>query len=221
MTVGTIAAGVGARLHAIRQEWQLSLREVEERTLRLAQDRNNPSYQVSAAWLNRLEREKHELTVSKLAALSEIYNVPMEHLLRSTHSADDHNLVFNPVPQVPDETTLLLQDGSVSFPYRRGIVGKKDRASEPMIPAGSIVKIDTRDRVVSLRKNWAHEFKRPIYFLKTREGYVCGWCELDKNSEWLTLIPHPLSPASSRRWKYRTEVQSLGRVVAVAVRIAA
>jgi hypothetical protein len=52
----------------------------------------------------------------------------------------------------------------------------------------------------------------------TREGYVCGWCELDRNSEWLTLIPHPLSPASSRRWKYRTEIEGLGRVVVVAIR---
>jgi hypothetical protein len=52
----------------------------------------------------------------------------------------------------------------------------------------------------------------------TREGYVCGWCELDASSEWLTLIPHPLSPASSRRWKYRTEIENLGRVTAVAIR---
>jgi hypothetical protein len=50
-------------------------------------------------------------------------------------------------------------------------------------------------------------------------AYVCGWCELDRNSEWLTLIPHPLPPASSRRWKYRTEIESLGRVVAVAVQL--
>jgi hypothetical protein len=73
--------------------------------------------------------------------------------------------------------------------------------------------------VVALRKDWKHEFQRPIYFLMTREGYVCGWCELDKKSEWLTLVPHPLSPASSRRWKYRTEIENLGRVVVVAIRL--
>jgi hypothetical protein len=50
-------------------------------------------------------------------------------------------------------------------------------------------------------KDWTHEFQRPIYFPMTREGYVCGLCELDENSEWLTLVPNPLSPASSRRWK--------------------
>jgi hypothetical protein len=36
-------------------------------------------------------------------------------------------------------------------------------------------------------------FQRPIYFLMTRDAYVRGWCELDKNSEWLTLIPLPVA----------------------------
>jgi hypothetical protein len=34
------------------------------------------------------------------------------------------------------------------------------------------------------------------------------------------MIPHPLSPAPSRRWKYRTEIENLGRVVAVAMQYA-
>ena len=95
--------------------------------------------------------------------------------------------------------------------YRRGIIGKRDRTLDPMIPPGSIVHIDTRERSISTSKSWAHDW--PIYFLMTRDGYVCGWCELDGDSEWLTLIPHPLSPAPSRRWKYRTEIENLGRVV--------
>jgi hypothetical protein len=59
-----------------------------------------------------------------------------------------------------------------------------------LIPAGSVVKIDTRKRQISSKKDWTREFQRPIYFLATREGNVCGWCELDKTSEWLNLIPH-------------------------------
>jgi hypothetical protein len=60
----------------------------------------------------------------------------------------------------------------------------------------------------------------PIFFLLTRDGYACGWCELDEDSEWLTLIPHPLSPVPARRWKYRTEIENVGRVVAVSVPLA-
>jgi transcriptional regulator with XRE-family HTH domain len=60
---------IGVRLRRIRQERQLPLREVEERSLRFAQEWGNQSYRVSASWLDRLEREEHELTVNKLVVL--------------------------------------------------------------------------------------------------------------------------------------------------------
>ena len=63
---GLVSVGIGAKLRTIRQQWQLSLREVEERSLRFAQEQGDKSYQVSASWLVRLEREDHELTVTKL-----------------------------------------------------------------------------------------------------------------------------------------------------------
>jgi transcriptional regulator with XRE-family HTH domain len=246
---GSFVAGIGVRLRTIRRQWQLSLREVEERSLRFAQERGNQSYQVSASWLDRLEREEHELTVNKLIALADIYNVPTEQLLRSIYPANSqppllrqlsspnatllltegpledqakYLLPDTPVPdQTPEETTLILSENGQSLaPYRRGIIGKRDLTLDPMIPAGSIVHIDTQKRAISTRRDWSHEFKRPIYFLMTRDSYVCGWCELDKNSDWLTLIPHPLSPASSRRWKYRTEIENVGRVIVVAIRLA-
>jgi transcriptional regulator with XRE-family HTH domain len=242
-----VSVGIGAKLRTIRQQWQLSLREVEERSLRFAQERGNLSCKLSASWLNRLEREEHELSVSKLIVLADIYNLPTEQLLRSIYP-DDQRPVLKQLSspnatmlltggwleeqatyllpdtlgrnQPPDETGLLsIDDGPSPAPYRRGILGKRDRTLDPMIPAGSIVQIDTQRRAISSRKDWTHEFQRPIYFLMTRDGYVCGWCELDRDSEWLTLTPHPLSPASSRRWKYRTEIESLGRVVAVAIRL--
>jgi hypothetical protein len=63
-------------------------------------------------------------------------------------------------------------------PYRRGIIGMRDHTLDPMIAAGSIVQIDTQKRVISARRDWTHEFQRPIYSLTTRDTYVCGWCEL-------------------------------------------
>jgi transcriptional regulator with XRE-family HTH domain len=242
-------AGIGSRLRAIRRQWQLSLREVEERCLRFAQERGNQSYQVSASWLDRLEREEHELTVNKLIVLAEIYNLPTEQLLRSMYPADTQPMLLRQLSspnatmlltegpleeqaryllpdtlaleQPPDETTLLSAENvSLPAPYRRGIIGRRDRTLDPMIPAGSIVQIDTQKRAISSRRDWTHEFQRPIYFLTTRDAYVCGWCELDRDSDWLTLVPHPLSPASSRRWRYRKEIENVGRVTFVAIRLA-
>jgi transcriptional regulator with XRE-family HTH domain len=240
-------AGIGSRLREVRQQWRLSLREVEERSRRFAQQRGNRCYQVSASWLNRLEREEHELTVNKLIVLADIYNLPTEQLLRSLYPGDPQPILLREpsspdatilltcgpmdeqarylLPDAggaapPDETTLLSTDnGSLPVSYKRGIIGKRDCALDPMIPAGSIVQIDSRKRAIASRRDWTLEFHRPIYFLMTREGYVCGWCELDRNSEWLTMIPHPLSRAPIRRWRYRTEIENLGRVVLVAIRL--
>jgi transcriptional regulator with XRE-family HTH domain len=239
-------AGIGARLRMIRQQWGLSLREVEQRSRSIAQKRGDPSFQVSASWLTRLESDGHELTVNKLIALAEIYSIPIDQLLRSNclgnaesltlpspsattlpmegsqKSQANHLLSDTPFrDQWPDETTLLpKKDAPSPTPYRRGIIGRLDLTLFPMIPPGSTVQIDTRNLAISARRNWTHEFQRPVYFLMTRVGYVSGWCELDRNSEWLTLIPHPLSPASSRRWKYREEIENLGRVISVVVRLA-
>jgi transcriptional regulator with XRE-family HTH domain len=238
--------GIGAKLRSIRQQWQLSLREVEERSLRFAQERGNLAFRLSASWLNRLEREEHELSVSKLIVLADIYDLPTERLLRYVCPEDQRSVIKqlsgpnatmlltggrlddqagNLLPDVLgldqplDETGLLSAHDGLSAPGRRGIIGKRDRTLDPMIPPGSIVQIDTQRRSISSRKDWTHEFQRPIYFLMTRDEYVCGWCELDKASDWLTLIPHPLSPVASRRWKYRTDIENIGRVVGVAIRL--
>jgi transcriptional regulator with XRE-family HTH domain len=239
--------GLGARLRALRQQWRLSLREVEQHSRRIARERSDPSYKVSASWLNRLESDEHELTVHKLIVLAEIYSISTDQLIGSTDTAEAQSPSLDQLhspnatmlltegsrksqakrlrsatlfpDQSPDQTTLLpAGDKPSPTPYRRGIIGELDLTLNPMIRSGSIVRIDTGNREISSTKNWTHEFQRPIYFLMTPEGYVCGWCELDSNSEWLTLIPHPLSPASSRRWKYRTEVENLGRVIAVVIR---
>jgi transcriptional regulator with XRE-family HTH domain len=235
---------IGLKLRKIRQKWHLSLREVEERSLRLAQEWGNQSYQVSASWLVRLEREGHELTVNKLIALADIYNVPPEQLLRSISPVSPQPMLKQrpgpnatmlladgplgqqaqyllpdaPFVDPPDATTLLRPENGQSLsPHLRGIIGKRDRTLDPMLPAGSVVHVDTRNRVISSRRDWKQEFQRPIYFLMTGDAYICGWCELDNASDWLTLIPHPLSPDSIRRWKYRTEIENMGRVVAAAI----
>jgi transcriptional regulator with XRE-family HTH domain len=197
-----VAEGLGLVLRTIRQQWQLTLREVAERSHRFAHKTGNPSYSVSAGWLNRIENGKHELTVNKLLLLADIYSVPTEQLLRFASDRDG----------LPEATTLLTAPAG---PYTWGVIGKRDQTMHPMIPSGSIVLINTEDREISSRRDWTNEFQRPIYFLKTRDECLCGWCELDKNSEWLTLIPHPLSPASSRRWRYRTEIENVGRVISL------
>jgi hypothetical protein len=122
----------------------------------------------------------------------------------------------------PDETTLLPTENAPSrTPYLRGIIGKLDPTLDPMIPTGSIVQIDIGKPEISPTKDWTHEFERPIYFLKTKDGYVCGWCELDEDSQSLILILHRyrLPPAGdgsmgqkSKTWKSYECCDSVGRM---------
>ncbi len=239
--------GIGGKLRAARIQWQLTLREVEERSLRLAQEWGNPAYRISASWLDRVERENRGLSATKLIVLAVIYSLTAEQMLAlcppasATSPQVDHVsspnatvlLTQGPLEQhakqwlpeklvtdpPPEETTLLPTDqNTLPSRYRRGIIGRRDRTLEPMIRAGSIVLIDTQKRAIAGRKEWTHEFDRPIYFLLTRTGYVSGFCELDKEAEWLTLVPHALSYESNKRWRYKKEIEVIGTVSGVFMR---
>lgn len=240
--------GIGNNLREARARWKLSLREVEERSSQLAAQWQNPAYRISASWLDRVEREDRGLSATKLIVLAVIYGLTAEQMIAlcpasgatpghelSQVSAPNATLLLSPGPleqhakhwlpdtfltdPLPDATTLLPSgQGILPSHYRRGVIGQRDRTLEPMIRGGSIVLIDTMKRAIASRKDWTHEFDRPIYFLITRVGYVSGFCELDKDAEWLTLVPHPLSYETNKRWKYRKEIEVIGTVAGVLMR---
>lgn len=215
--------------------------------MRLAEQWGNPSYRISASWLDRVERENRVLSATKLIVLAVIYGLtaaqllalgspveanpelldqissPNATLLLAKGPLEEHAKLWLPdklVTDPPPEMTMLLpaEQGVMPVHFRRGIIGHRDRSLEPMIRAGSIVLIDTQKRAIASRREWNHEFDRPIYFLLTRTGYVSGFCELDKESEWLTLVPHPLSHETNRRWRYRKEIEVIGTVAAMFMR---
>jgi hypothetical protein len=181
----------------------LSVRDVEEQSFRLAQEWGNEAYRVSAGWLDSLKREEHEMSLSTLLVLAHIHNLPAEQLLRPVFPGSPHALnllelsVRNSTSRVrtPDHTTVLPADNGISRArFGRGVIGEHDRTLDPMVLPGSIVHIETNERVIPTRTNWADEFHRPILFLLTRLAYVCGWCELDEDSEWLIFDSPPAVP---------------------------
>lgn len=237
-------AGIGNKLRETRLQWQLTLREVEERSCRLAQQWDNPAYKISASWLDRVERQNRGLSATKLIVLAVIYGLTAEQMIalcpqppdRSHHldtlSAPNATLLLTDGPleqraklllpdsflsDTPPDSTTLITTHADALPahYRRAVVGCRDRMLEPMIPAGSVVLIDTQKKAIANRKQWTNEFNRPIYFLLTRTEYVIGFCELDKQADWLTLVPHPLSYEGSKRWRYKKEIEVVGTVAAV------
>lgn len=238
---------IGAKLCATRKKWGLSLREVEDRSMRLAEVWGNPSYRISASWLARVERGGRDLSAAKLIVLAVIFSIPADQLLglysASSENAPQYDQVSSPnttllltngllaeqarswLPQdiisqpIPDKTTLVPREDYLPSDYRYGVLGQGDNPLAPMIRAGSFLFINTQKRAIANRREWTTEFDRPIYFLFTHAGYSCGWCDLDKEAEWLTLVPHPLSYTSGMRWRYRKEVEVIGRIAAVLQRL--
>lgn len=240
--------GIGTQLRAARLRLKLTLREVEEHSFLLGQQWGNAAYRISASWLDRIEREKGGLSATKLIVLSYIYNLAPEQLLSLCPRPAETATPLVPIPspnatvllragpleeharrwvpnnlitEAPPEETTLLQASDVVLPshFRRGVIGGRDRTMEPMILPGAIVLVDTQRRAIVGRREWTNEFERPIYFLFTRKGYYCGFCDLDRKSEWLMLVPHALSPEPrDLRWRYRKEVEVVGTVAGVFTR---
>ena len=238
---------IGAKLHEVRQKWGLTLREVEGRSVRLAEEWGNPSFRISASWLARVERDDRDLSASKLIVLAVIFSIPADQLLglypTGNGNTPHYDRISSPnttllltdellaeqarswLPEdiisqpVPERTTLLPPEEHLPGHYRYGVLGEQDNPLAPMIRAGSFLFINTQRRAIAHRREWTTEFDRPVYFLLTHTGYICGWCDLDKDAEWLTLVPHSLSYASAFRWKYRKDVEVIGRIAAVLQRL--
>ncbi len=100
--------------------------------------------------------------------------------------------------------------------HRYAFIGTDDWSMYPLIQPGSLVLIDeTRRKIVN--SGWSNEFERPIYFLEHRHGFVCVWCTLSDGQ--LVLQPHPASMCSPEVYRYPTDIEVVGQVTGVAMRL--
>jgi len=228
-------------LKALRDSRNVTVREVELESRRIAEAKGDKRFYISNARLTQLENDPlSEPSLWKLFSLSAIYRVRITELMRLYNvDADEierYNAIATPgrtrllsdVPEVhrtnelltslvefPNKTTLLPRidndakvDCDDQFSY--GYIGLDDFTMYPVIRPGSFVWVDTHQN--KLRPiAWRTEYERPIYFVELRDGYSCGWCELQGNQ--FLLIPHHSSPVSIRRFTYPNEAEIVGRVM--------
>ena len=95
-------------------------------------------------------------------------------------------------------------------------VGLNDYMMYPLIKPGSFVELDVNRKTIS-SEGWKSEFERPIYLLETRYRYSICWAS--KVKDRLHLIPHPLSPCKPETLKYPDEVDVVGQVIGVTMRL--
>ncbi len=97
-----------------------------------------------------------------------------------------------------------------------GFIGSDDWSMYPLLQPGSLVLIDTSERKV-VNSGWANEFERPIYFLEHRNGFACIWCTLTEGQ--IVLQPHPASMCSPEVYRFPEEIDVIGQVTGVAMRL--
>lgn len=106
--------------------------------------------------------------------------------------------------------------------FKRGcntyaFLGMEDFTMYPLLMPGSFLQVDEKKTEI-VNEGWRSEYERPIYFVETREEFVCSWCNLTDGKQ-LVLQPHPLSPVAPRVVRYLEEAEVLGQVVGVAMRL--
>jgi len=109
---------------------------------------------------------------------------------------------------------LLLVQNLDLRDYRYGMTGTEDWSMHPLIPPGSLLVIDDAKTEVG-NSGWVTLEDRPIYFLETRDSYLCGWCNLRDSR--LTVQFHPSSFAESQSFRHPQDVEVLGQVIRVSM----
>ncbi len=100
--------------------------------------------------------------------------------------------------------------------HRYAFIGTEDFFMYPLLQPGTFVMIDETQRRIA-NSGWNNEFERPIYFFEHRQGYVCGWC--NATDDRLILQPHPASECSPQVYVYPDEIDIVGQVSGVAMRL--
>lgn len=223
----------GRTLKTLRNRRNITVREVEQASRRIADVKGDKRFCISNGWLAQLENGVSEPSICKLFSLSVIYRASFLDMLLLYKVDVDNKEKYEPVadpfltqlishnvdPDVaeitePQDQSATAIDTKPSAAVEDSIVyahlGLADFTMYPMIRPNALLKIDTSQNKLQVN-GWRNEYERPIYFLELRQAYACGWCELQ--GDQLLVIPHHSSPASVRRFTYPREAEIVGRVI--------
>jgi len=222
------------KLKALRNKCNVTVREVEQASRRIAEAKGDKNYCISNSWLAQLENgisAPNIWTIFSLCAIYRVsireflrlYNVDVDEIEKYASIANPHLTLLQPdrddnsapaqADELPTSSTVVRSENKQHVIY--GYIGLADYTMYPLIRPGAMVEIDTtQDKLQA--NSWHNEFERPIYFIELRDGYACGWCELQSNQ--LLIIPHPSSSATIRRFLYPREAEIVGRVVSYTTR---
>jgi transcriptional regulator with XRE-family HTH domain len=111
---------------------------------------------------------------------------------------------------------LMILNGMELKNHRYAYIGMDDWFMYPLLQPGAFVMVDETRRKLATGP-WTSEMERPIYFLEHRGGFLCAWCSLEKDQ--LYAMPHPASNAAPQVFVHPQEVDIIGQVIGIAMRL--
>ncbi|HJP94161.1 MAG TPA: helix-turn-helix transcriptional regulator [Pyrinomonadaceae bacterium] len=231
----------GQKLKALRNKRDITVREVEQASRRIAEVKDDKRFFISNGWLAQLENGVSEPSICKLFSLSVIYHVNFLDLVRLYNVDVDDKEKYKPVADpyltllisdnnndhllseiaTPLSTSLISELGAMNA---RQLASAEDRTANIAYGRLGLADFTMYPMIrpgallkIDTSKNkltsvaWSNEYNRPIFFIELRGAYACGWCELQSNQ--LLIIPHHSSPATVRRFVYPREAEIVGRVI--------
>jgi len=208
----------GKSIRRLRLRLGLTTRKVAEYSRMIAHERGSPEFALSHSRLVQIENERSSPSIQKMFSLAAIYGVGIDELLNMYLHLDKpprlhSSLGFRSTQPVSIGGEAPLADHVHAANRRYGFIGLDDHTMDPLIRPGSMVQIDESEKLPKAAA-WRNQFERPIYFLETRDGYVCSWC--DATPGHIISVPHPLSACHTRTFAYPRDVDVVGRVAAIA-----
>ena len=245
----------GQRLRALREQLNLTMRDVEITSSRIAAKRCNDEFTVAPSRLSDIETKGVTPSIYRLYSLAVTYHrdvrelmgwygvdvndvprhleasqPPVTHLTTAVLAVEAARIPVRLDPSFDPRCTVnlgrvveqwgivpimhLAQFAEQDFTY--AYVGTEDLTMYPLVLPGAFLQVDESRHKVQAGM-WRSEYERPIYFVETRDRFFCSWCSVE--GDRLTVQPHPLSPQSSRSYKYPQEAEVLGQVVGIAMRL--
>jgi hypothetical protein len=234
----------GEEMRSRLQRLHIGIRRVDDLSREDAHTKHNGSLHISKYRLRELQRNPDDITVAEVAELAKLCQTTFKNMLGRYLSCYPELLGDADLPPstqllpeqasewleslpAPGNSTSILPSAhrslnAASSPlwssgsqYIYGRIGLSDRTMWPLLLPGSVVRVNTRQKIVARHGSWHNDYDRPIYFLEIRDGFACGWCDLYDRQ--LILTPHSLSPASPRSFVLGREVEVRGRVMGYAV----
>jgi len=123
-------------------------------------------------------------------------------------SQEETNLLKFP-PEGVDKLPSFFRAAVEPARYRYAVIGSRDDTMSDLLPPRSLVEIDTAQSTVYVSP-WRTIRERPLYMIWHTDGLTCCWCQVDGKD--LTVLPHPLSRQSVRRFRMRSQATIVGRV---------